>query len=319
MNILAKSILAASSLAIILGFATNSTAQTLVPYTIQDAQTNLNIFTTPEHPKPGEPFVVTLETFSFNLDSSLITFYENGTEIQSARGGKSAQYSNTKQVTEIKIVVTPLNSTPITRTMNLSSGAVSILWQAETITPPFYKGRALYTEESSILLSAVPTLFSTNGSQINAEDIVYTWTVNNTLYLENERFFSSALRINVVAKSQDGSSVAESTILIPISKPLALTYTVDPLYGTNWAKATNYIDLDGSTELTVRTIPYYFGSDSTIRYTWSIDGEQIDSFGETLTLRDDLNTNRTFNIRASIEGLNKAFEKVVSVFSITTE
>jgi len=61
--------------------------------------------------------------------------------------------------------------------LHLRAQEVDILWQGETYTPPFYKGRALWSSQSRITFLAIP-----HGAGIgNPANLTYRWTQNGTV------------------------------------------------------------------------------------------------------------------------------------------
>src|SRR5688572_16598777 len=60
---------------------------------------------------------------------------------------------------------------------NLKAQEVDLLWQAETYTLPFYKGKALWSKESRVKLLAIP-----RGPGVgNPLNLTYKWTKNGTV------------------------------------------------------------------------------------------------------------------------------------------
>ena len=50
--------------------------------------------------------------------------------------------------------------------------------QARRYTPPFYKGKKIFTSESVIKFIAIPNFVTSNNKKIPASDLVYTWKIN---------------------------------------------------------------------------------------------------------------------------------------------
>src|SRR3990167_8183019 len=72
------------------------------------------------------------------------------------------------------LVITLLLVSPIFR---LHAQEVDILWQGKTYTPPFYKGKTLWSSQSKIALLAIPHI-SGAGNPVN---LTYKWIKNGTV------------------------------------------------------------------------------------------------------------------------------------------
>lgn len=309
-------------------FAHSAFAQTLTPFTLESAQNEVRMDINPQYPKPNEPFTVTLESFAVDLNSSEISFYENGKLLQSLTGAKTATYKNTGAKTDIKIIITKAGGESFTLSKTITPGSVTILWEANTLTPPFYKGRSLYTEESSFFLSALPNLRNSNGVLIPKKDVIYTWSINgkvrgtssglsrSSLSIGNERFLSSSIIVKVQAQSKDGNSIAESSITIPVQKTSAISYYISPLYGTQWGNALTNLSFGNQSEVEIQVFPLYFSTDSIIGYTWTLDGIEVNADGDSIVLRDENNGNAVYALRASLRSLNKSFESAFASLRI---
>lgn len=267
----------------------------------------------PESPQPNQPVTVTIETYEFNLDASNTTWYVNNTLAQEGRGLKTLTFQ-TRDIGQPSVVRILIDSPrgQIVKNITITPNIVTILWEAQTYTPPFFKGKALFSHQSTVTLLAQPQLI-VGGKALNPANLTYKWTKNGTV-LGNQSGYgrqtltldgsviSRNLRILVEVEDPRSGAIASGVVDVAPVEPEILTYVVDPLYGIQYNKAiTGKLPLTGR-EVTLTAVPYSFSDITTtdresIYYNWSINGDQIS---------DGLNT-RT-----------RVFRKVGDVFGIST-
>lgn len=242
----------------------------------------------PENPKPNQTTLVTIESYSIDLNSSKISWYRNEKLISQGVGLKKTpiQTGALGSETTLRIRIDTPTET-FTKTITLIPASVSINWEARTYTPPFYKGKALFTHQSNVIFVASPNLMF-NGQFIPKENLVYTWTKNGTVLGDQSGYgkytlsltgsiISRSLDISVsVQDSKSGVSAFENISLDP-KEPEILMYKNDPLYGTQYQKALSGTIPLISNEITLEAIPYYFSTNNTTGFnsllpTWSING-----------------------------------------------
>ncbi len=299
----------------------------LIPYTTEDASTRVNIYIDPDTPKPNEPFVVSLEAFSVPIDTSIISFYENGVLIQKEQGVTQALYKNNASKTIIRVIIETPEGRVMEKTKTIVPGSASITWQAMTNTPPFYKGKALYVDESILHLYAVGDIRDQNGNTLNPKSLVYTWDINGTVkgdqsgfgknsLVLNDKFVRISINVKVTIKSIDGVSIATDRISIPIQKPQVLLYKIDPLYGIEWGNTLTNISLS-LPELSVLAFPFNFSSVlSNMQYQWSINNRETDVTSDTIVLRSDSNQNAETVVRAQVRNTNALLQSSSSSFTL---
>ncbi len=158
-----------------------------------------------------------------------------------------------------------------------SAQSVDLLWQADTYTPPFYKGRALWSNQSGITFVAVPTGLG-NPSSLN-----YRWTRNGTVlgsisgvgrntmkYSDSILGRAQNVSVDIVSPTQEVLASA-SVSLRPIT-PSLLIYENNPLYGFMFHnEATGGYEIS-DIEVTFSAFPLFFTAahrgDPMVWYEW---------------------------------------------------
>ncbi len=271
---------------------------------------DISIGLLPANPQPDQLVQVTIESYSINLDAAKITWYVNEKEVTRGTGIKSISTRTGKLGAETSVRVAVSTDTEVfTRSITITPASVNILWEARTYTPPLFKGKALFSHQSSILFVAIPRIL-VNGKEIPKENLVYTWSKNGTVLGDQNGYgrytlpitgsiVSRPLSIEVEVNDPNTGITAFNTVDVTPVEPEILTYIVDPLYGINYSKAIkNILPLTGK-EITLTAAPYFFsnaeGLSSNISYDWSINGDSI-SDGQNTRTRVFRKTGEMFGI-----------------------
>lgn len=264
----------------------------------------------PENPEPNEPTTIKLESYSIDLDKSNTKWYVNNTLAQEGRGLKTLtfQVGDLGKSSVVKIIIDSTKG-QIIKNITINPSAVTILWEADTYTPPFFKGKALFSHQSRVTFVAQPQIV-VGGRTLNPSNLIYRWSKDGTV-LGNQNGYgkqtltltgsviSRSMRIFVEVEDPQSGATASGVITLSPVEPEILMYKMDPLYGVQYNKAIlQSIALTGK-EITLTSIPYFFSSQSAVinnelMYTWSINGEEIS---------DGLNINtRVFRTIGDISG-----------------
>lgn len=272
----------------------------------------------PENPQPKDPVTVTIETYSFNLDNSTTKWYVNGTLAQEGKGLKTLtfQVGNLGQTTNLRIVINSDKGT-LTKNIAINPSIVTLVWEADTYTPPFFKGKALFSHQSTITFMAQPQLI-VGGRTLNPANLIYTWSKEGTVLGSQSGYGKQTLSLtgSVISRSmkvmvevQDPSTGAQGSGVIQVDpiEPEVVAYVVDPLYGVQYNKAIRgSLPLSGK-EVTLTATPYFFSnaeSDSgSVSYNWSINGNTISDGQNTRT--------RVFRKVGEVFGISNIGLKVV--------
>jgi len=257
-----------------------------------DFGVDFSISLTPAHPSPGE--IVRLEVSSALLDLQIgeIIWYANEKEI--ARGpGK----------TTIELTAPALGAQTRVRALYIEEGferakadstirpvEIDLLWESDSYTPPWYKGRALPSAGTNVRLEAIPRFVRTDGTRVNSADIIFTWKRNgyaipgtsgrsrSKVLIESPALFATD-DISVEARSADGVFAGEASVRIPSSEPVLSLYENHPLFGVlhhNALSAANQLEEE---EISFTAIPYFADAtsprDQALVYEWRVSTNVI--------------------------------------------
>lgn len=158
--------------------------------------------------------------------------------------------------------------------------SVDLLWHGDGYTPPFYKGKTLWSSQSIINLVAMPQGLG------DSADLYYKWTKNGTvLGLYNgvgkstlsfkDSILSRPQTIKVDILSQDLENpkvLASASVYVAPISPSLLVYENNPLYGFLFNRAVTGTFAMSEKEVTFTAFPLFFSVSSyvgdTINYKW---------------------------------------------------
>ena len=290
----------------------------------------------PENPRPNETVTARIQSFSIDLDAALITWTVNGKEVSSSIGQKTVSVDSGRlgSLSRIDVSVT-------TPTLSLSDSIVirpadvSLVWEADTYVPPFYRGKALHSYNGSFRVTAVPEFVGDNGRAIDSKDLIYTWKKNGAVVGEasgygKNQFVStqtSYLRegedITVEVSSPRESIVASRSVTIRPTIPKIIFYEKSGLYGARYQTAVgNRFSLTND-EVTFVAEPFFFSvrekNDPLLSSTWKLNGRELSDFmGDMdITLRRDSNTAGQSEVGITLQHARNVLQGANNVIRIT--
>lgn len=178
-------------------------------------------------------------------------------------------------------------------TQRTIESSVTLLWEASSYTPPFYKGKALYGTGVRVTILAYPS-----ASLGNPDALTYTWKKNGTVdgaqsgigkrsfVLYEEMFSDSPL---IIVEVSNGTKKEFGALRIQQESPFVLFYENRPLEGVALEQSLpNNITKEIGT-FTLEAYPYFFSGTSrmsdSLTYSWSVNNKHIDAaVGPTMAL-----------------------------------
>lgn len=260
------------------------------------AQTQLEaqIVMTPSIPQPNSRVVLTLESYSFNVDVANIVWTVSGKIFLSGRGEKKINLATGGVGSQINVSVsaTLADGSSMRTSTVITPGSVEILYESpESYVPPFYKGRTLPSEGATVRVTAIANI-SENGALVAKNKLSYSWYLNDellsgasgagkqsaTIKLD---YLNDANEVKVRIVSPGGVISEKTTTIYPHSVIPAL-YTYDELLGTNYTLLVGR-RFEASKDFSLVLEPYYLSTLGTASggdtYEWYLDGLPITPIG----------------------------------------
>ncbi|MBX4195790.1 hypothetical protein KW796_02455 [Candidatus Parcubacteria bacterium] len=205
-----------------------------------------------------------------------------------------------------------------------AAGEVDLLWQGETYTPPFYKGRALWGTQARIVFTAIPNLPNTDPASL-----YYRWSKNGTVLGSLSGFNKRSLTISDTILSlpveikvdlrdgEEGKVLGSSSVTLSPISAFLLVVEDNPLYGLLLNKTIGATFALEEQEVSFAALPLYAPVTSrnvpALVYAWNTSAGDART-GNKVTYRVPENSSgtsaitlRVTNTRVLIPPLEKSF------------
>ncbi|MFA6476342.1 MAG: hypothetical protein WCV68_02890 [Candidatus Paceibacterota bacterium] len=260
----------------------------LLAWAVTETGTGTNIVAEviPQEPAPGGMVSISLTGFGFDNENARYDWYQDGILKISSIGNKkySFQLGQLGKPTRIKVSVFYNQRHLADKSFYFEPSDISFSWQANTLTPPFYQGKARASAGASLKVLATPFLTNQLGQVLKTNDLIYSWYIDETLNKEisgkGKNIVSistgpkdSQIKISLKISSADGKSRASKSLVIYLSKPEIAFYEQVPLEGTNYKKEiVDTYELYGE-EARFIAIPFFWPLDSldNANYAWRVN------------------------------------------------
>ncbi|HEY4494811.1 MAG TPA: hypothetical protein VJC02_01770 [Candidatus Paceibacterota bacterium] len=292
-----KSLLKITSIAILSLFLF-SIAYAQTPTSIDGVEISAN----PEIASPGQNITVSVESYITDLNAASIVWVVDGKNYAQGTGLKFINITAPaigKSVNILAAIMTVENR-EIKKSMTIKSGGVDLIWESRGYTPPFYKGKALFSYQNNIVLTAIPHLSQNGTSEIDPKTLLYKWKKNTKVIQDSSGFgkqsvsiqeeIPTTIDIEVEVTTKDGSQKGKASISLTPGNPSLLFYEEDPLYGVLYNKALVDNFRLKNQEIKIQAVPFTFNfssPSSPLIFSWSING-----YGQ-----EELNKNQSVILR----------------------
>jgi len=268
----------------------------LIPHTAH-LQTNveeqISIDFSPRYPGPNELVSISIESFQVDLDKSKIDWVINGSIIESGFGLKNFRFTtgDLGEETNITINIEKQNGQKLQKNYSINPGEVDLYYEADTYTPPFYKGKSEYTYQSRLKLIALPNFVDNLGNSVPANEVVYKWKIDGEvdasnsgtgrdIYYYESNLISGPIQVTLEASPVNSNQVGRVIKTISPTEPIILIYEKNPIYGTIFEqniKSGFNVDRE---EIELVAIPYNFSGNilNVGDFEWRLNGNEIKNF-----------------------------------------
>ncbi len=243
----------------------------------------INIITDPELPAPNTEVVARLDSSTTDLDQSSITWSVNGIKVASGKGVRSISLITRPEGSSTVINVTVISPDgTYYKSLTLRGNTVDLLWQGETYTPPFYKGRALWSYQSRATVVAIPHVSGRTTSTLT-----FRWSKDGTVLGTSSGVGKDSLlvfdtilglpqNITVDVMTDRNTVVASGNLTLTPIAPNLRVYENHPLLGFVFEKEVGETFNLKAREVTFSAFPFFFGTNKRLNdsliYNWSTNG-----------------------------------------------
>ena len=244
----------------------------------------------PENPEPYENVNIDLSSYANNLDTVNITWSINSKVALAGIGKKSFSLNApaADEETTVSVVVT-LPDGDVNLRILVKPSKMVLLWEAtDSYVPPFYRGKALPSPESSVKVVAIPEIRN-GGSFVNPKNMSYSWKKDYNNDQDNSGFGKSSYTytndyldddstIGVSAITLDQKYTSSGNITVRSYDPKIIFYTKDTKMGTLWENAVGDDHVIKNDEV-LEADPYFLSPQSLnspiLDWSWYINDQPI--------------------------------------------
>lgn len=306
----------------------SSTALAQSPAGDLDKQINVEII--PQTPGPNEDTEVTIVSYVYDLSRSKISWYINDALKTSGIGQKTFNFTTggVGSVSKVRYSITTPNGVVFGDTIPFSPGEVSLIWESLGYTPPFYKGKSLFSFEGTARIVAVPNIQAPNGTKYKPGELVYTWkrgSGTDTLasgYGKNVFYFNGDIiarpsEIQVEVTDLKNISHAEGSVTINAVQPELHVYEDNSSLGILFNKSiTDRFNMLESEASFVAEPFYYNDPDKEGEYVWSVNGSDSEEKSRYITFRNTTGEEGHSDINIDLSNQVRIMQSANSAFSI---
>ena len=258
---------------------------------IPNMENSIFLSTSPVHPKPGDTVQVYAQSVFQDLVKGTDTWTINGKVVAQGAGVTNATFVAGTLGSKNSIVFdTTSDANTASTGMTLIPTEVDLLFESDSYVPPFYGGRALPTEGTSVRLVAMPRFLRSDGSFVPASSLIFTWTRNGSVVSVVSGKGKSAVvlpspvlfgtdTVTVDVTTDDGTMSGTATLHIPATKPLLLFYEDHPLFGVTYYRALGAETFVPESEATFVAVPYFTNvnspNDTSLTYDWTVNNQSV--------------------------------------------
>lgn len=287
---------------------------------------DVSLITNPKYPKAGDKVTAKIESYTVNLDKSYIVWKLNDEVRLNGIGKKSFSFTlgETSSQNDLSVSIESLDGKTITKSQNIIGADIDLLWEAtNSYVPPFYKGKALFSREGEIKVTAMPSV-NFNGNQVSPNTLSYTWEKDGNgdvkssgfgknFFSYKNSFLDKTNEIRVTVSDINNNVRLSESLLITPTEPKILFYKKEgeDTKINQSIKNNFFIEKEGATFV---ALPYFFTpkniNSNDLRINWFVNNEQIlNTVGKNqLFIKPAEGKNGNANIGVTIENVLTLFQ-----------
>lgn len=299
-------------------------------------QGQVQLVLSPEFPEPNQAVIVSAQSSSFDPDATFLSWTYNGKNVASGKGVTSYSF-NAGPAGSLHRVIVSASAKGVTFSDTLTFRVPDLLlaWEAQTYTPPGYRGRALPTSGSLVRVHAFPEIFASATQTINPENLIYQWKIDDTDARDQsgrgKKSFSFRVangkgvthRVSVTVTSEDKSAAAFAMVDVRLEDPLILFYEDKTLEGPRYESASARFSVASGEELRLRAEPFFFlaGSIDTLSYQWHVNGRLLEAISKPrqFLFRTERGSSGSHHVSLDIENERQLFQRGSGSVSINVQ
>lgn len=297
------------------------------------ANQNLSLNVEPEFPEPNSTAKITAVSFSIDVNRSLLEWRVNNKAYKQGIGAKEIEIEvgAPGSQTIISFTATSPEGDVIERQITLKPAQVDIVWEAQTQTPPGYKGKSLLSSGANIKISAVPFIVDSRGRRVPSSELFFNWKLdykNVPQYSGRGRdffttkgpalFYSKTIEVEVT--NFDKSLLAYGYTKVFAEEAKIILYPNHPSEGVKYNRVIKDNMEAQEDETRIVAIPYFFAKENIdqLSFSWLMNGKVVEKVGPAneMVLRREPGRSGTAQIRMESKNPYEVTQMIVNNFTI---
>jgi hypothetical protein len=301
---------------------------------------SLTIELDPLNPAPGNKVTATVRNLPMEFSGGQVAWSLNGKKQLAGSNILSFPFiaSGYGQTMTLTVDLTSLDGQATTqKTLSFIPAGVDLIYEAVSYTPPFYKGKAFNSNQGTVVVVALPEIFTANGQKVKATNLNYRWYKDGVLQNSASGLGQSYLtfsgsvpirdaEIKVIVSTVDKKITAEKSLIITHTSPQLIFYENSPVYGLMFNKAIKETVKLLADEFEVKAFPYFmsvdYANDSNLQYQWMVNGRLTDNLekdSSAMVFRQERAGAGTADVSVKIQNTLRIFQSVDNNFILNFE
>lgn len=276
-----------------------------------------------DFPGPNENYEARLLSAVFDPRSANFTWFLNGRIVSEGAGANSYNFNTGELGSTINLrAVAVIDGIRYEASRALTVNDIDLLWRAETLVPKWYKGKALASPGSTVVITAFPNVAS-GARKLSNSNLIYRWSLDGqdqpeisglnrrSIILRASNELNLPQEITLKVSNADQTIGAQKTMEILLVNPEIVFYEEHALEGPISNLALERISMSTGEEKEFRSSPYFFSQGETFTREWRIDGEKIEKNGseELLRLRVIPEASGFITVENIIQNIKSVFQQ----------
>ena len=249
------------------------------------SENGISIVAKPSYPEPESSVTLTLDDYAADTIGSTISWYVEGEEVPNSRNERSITIQAGKLGTSKAVTVRlSRDGVVLSATHTIRPIDVSIVIEADTYVPSFYKGRALPSAEANVRAIAIVN----DGSGITWDTYSYEWTLGQTVLsggpIKGKYAIDIALPyfrttdLTVAIYDRTGTPIGSKTMKIDAAEPQLLFYEHSPLRGLSEKAIDGELIVTGK-ESVIYAEPFFLNAPNLLSqnalFEWKLNNARV--------------------------------------------
>ncbi len=293
-------------------------------------------------PQPNSFMTITARlSGANNINNSNYTWSLNNVRQKEASGINKNIFAfrvgnNLGTIYKISVNILTPNGDTLSDSISATISDLDLTWEASSQTPALYRGKALPTQNSTVIISALPLIYRP-GTKIlfNNNDLIFNWKLDNQLIAEKsgtgkleftlpiDNYAGNYNSILLEVKTANNTVFVSKNLTIPVVKPQSLIYLADPKSNLPYGNTLKNLIIKPA-NLSFFVQNYFFNAQSdNLEWQWFVNNEKLADKGEkpwlaSLNLAD---SDQLYSVQIQVSTKNPAYnlESTQSTFDLEVQ